>query len=221
MDGVDNHAALAETHVSVVAFIGDRAYKLKKPVAMGFLDFSTREAAACHREVELNRRLAPDVCLGVADVRGPDGRACAHLVVMRRMPAAWRLATLIRGGADVSDGVRQLARLVAGFHQRVPTSPAIASAGALETVLRHWEPWSLNDSERRRWPSSSWVGTGSSEDGAGRRSAGHRKEPPWPRLSPTPRGGAFCVPTRSAVTSGATWALLPTPRAATATKALP
>jgi uncharacterized protein len=108
---------------------------------MGFLDFSTREAgaAACHREVELNRRLAPDVHVGVADVRGPDGRPSDHLVVMRRMPAARRLATLIRGGADVSDGVRQLARLVAGFHQRVPTSPAIASAGALETVLRNWE----------------------------------------------------------------------------------
>jgi uncharacterized protein len=73
-----DRAAIAETHVSVVAFVGDRAYKLKKPVAMGFLDFSTREEreAACHREVDLNRRLAPDVYLGVAHVIGIDRQPC-------------------------------------------------------------------------------------------------------------------------------------------------
>lgn len=66
---------IAETHSAVVFFVGDRAYKLKKPVDLGFLDFRTREAreAVCHREVELNARLAPDVYLGVADVMGPDG----------------------------------------------------------------------------------------------------------------------------------------------------
>ena len=46
--------------------------------------------------MELNRRLSPDVYLGVADVHGPDGRVCDHLVVMRRMPAAQRLSTLVR-----------------------------------------------------------------------------------------------------------------------------
>ena len=56
-------------------FVGDRAYKLKKPVDLGFLDFTTaREARrGCPPEVELNRRLAPDVYLGVADVRRSDG----------------------------------------------------------------------------------------------------------------------------------------------------
>ena len=55
-------AAVAETHSAVIFFFGDRAYKVKKPVDLGFLDFSTREArqAVCHREVELNRRLAPE-----------------------------------------------------------------------------------------------------------------------------------------------------------------
>ena len=135
------NAAVAETHVSVLLFVGDRAYKLKKPVALGFLDFSTCEAreAACRREVELNRRLAPDVYLGVADVIGPDGRPCGHLVVMRRMPAEGRLAALVRAGVDVSDGVRQVARLVAGFHERCATSPEIAAAGAVDAVRRNWE----------------------------------------------------------------------------------
>jgi aminoglycoside phosphotransferase family enzyme/predicted kinase len=134
-------AGVAETHVSVLVFVGDRAYKLKKPVAMGFLDFSTREAreAACRREVELNRRLAPDVYLGVADVLGPDGRPCDHLVVMRRMPADRRLAALVRAGTDVEDGVRRVARLMAAFHERAATSPEIAAAGSEASVRRNWE----------------------------------------------------------------------------------
>jgi len=66
---------VVETHVSTLFFIGDRVYKLKKPVEMDFLDFSTLVARerACRREVELNRRLAPDVYLGVAQCWAPTG----------------------------------------------------------------------------------------------------------------------------------------------------
>jgi len=82
----------------VVFFAGDRAYKLKKPVALGFLDFTSPQAraVACRRESELNRRFAPDVYLGVAEMRNPDGRVCGYLVVMRRMPAGRRLSALVR-----------------------------------------------------------------------------------------------------------------------------
>src|SRR5689334_2434559 len=98
-------AEVAETHAGVVFFVGDRAYKMKKPVDLGFLDFSTRERRerACHREVELNRRFSPDVYLGVADVSLSDGVPCDHLVVMRRMPAERRLSRLVRSGAPVDD----------------------------------------------------------------------------------------------------------------------
>ena len=59
-------AEVRETHSGVVFLVGERAYKMKKPVTTAFLDFSTpeRRLAACRREVELNRRLAPDVYLG-------------------------------------------------------------------------------------------------------------------------------------------------------------
>src|SRR3546814_10679683 len=99
----DPPAGVAETHSAVVFFVGDRAYKVKKPVDLGFLDFRTREQreVVCHREVELNRRLAPDVYLGVADLVGPDGQPWDHVVVMRRMPTDRRLSTLARSGADV------------------------------------------------------------------------------------------------------------------------
>ena len=65
---------MRETHIGVVFLVGDHAYKMKKPVTTAFLDFSTpqRRLAACRREVELNRRLAPDVYLGVSGVSGAE-----------------------------------------------------------------------------------------------------------------------------------------------------
>jgi hypothetical protein len=121
--------------------LGDRAYKLKKPVKLDFLDFSTRaaRAAACRREVELNRRLAPDVYLGVADVLGADGTPCDHLVVMRRMPEERRLSSLVQRGADASDAVRALARLIASFHAAAASSPEISASGTLAANRARWE----------------------------------------------------------------------------------
>ena len=79
-----------QTHISAVFLAGPFAYKVKKPVNPGFLDFSTLDKRHhfCQEEVRLNRRLAPDVYLGVAAVLGIDGAPCDHLVVMRRLPGA-------------------------------------------------------------------------------------------------------------------------------------
>ena len=134
-------ARLAETHISWLFLIGDRTYKLKKPVTLDFLDFSTREAreAACRREVELNRRLAPDVYLGVADVSGADGTPCDHLVVMRRMPDERRLSTLVQQGADARDSLRALARLLANFHSSAVSSAEISSAGTVDATRARWK----------------------------------------------------------------------------------
>lgn len=137
----DPPAGVAETHSAVVFFVGDRAYKVKKPVDLGFLDFRTREQreVVCHREVELNRRLAPDVYLGVADLVGPDGQPWDHVVVMRRMPTDRRLSTLARSGADVDDDVRAVARLVAAFHARAERSDDTDGAGTRDAVAANWE----------------------------------------------------------------------------------
>jgi aminoglycoside phosphotransferase family enzyme/predicted kinase len=136
-----DHAAVVETHAAVLFFIGDRAYKLKKPVDLGFLDFRRRSdrEAVCHREVELNRRMAPDVYLGVADVRGPDGELCDHLVVMRRMPAARRLSTLIRSGTPVADDVRHIARMLAAFHVTARRGPDVSAQGTRDALLGRWD----------------------------------------------------------------------------------
>ena len=135
------YADLMETHSAVVYFAGDRAYKLKKPVNLGFLDFTTRSAraAACERETELNRRYAPDVYLGVADVRDPGGRVCDHLVVMRRMPAGRRLSALIRAGGPAEEPLRQVARILAASHASAPRSQRIAEQGSRDALRGRWD----------------------------------------------------------------------------------
>lgn len=99
---------LHETHISWVILAGPFAYKIKKPVALGFLDFTTRERrlADCEDEIRLNRRLCPDVYLGVVDVVerdgryfvGGPGRPVEPAVQMRRLPEAGMLPVLGRGG---------------------------------------------------------------------------------------------------------------------------
>jgi aminoglycoside phosphotransferase family enzyme/predicted kinase len=133
-------AQAAETHSAAVFFAGDRAYKLKKPVDLGFLDFSSPDAraAACAREAELNREFAPDVYLGVAEIRDPAGQVCDHLVVMRRMPAARRLSSLIRSRAQVARPLREVARVVATQHARASRGPQIAEQGSRDALLRRW-----------------------------------------------------------------------------------
>ena len=133
-------AAVAETHSAAVFFLGDRAYKIKKPVDLGFLDFRTREAreAICHREVELNRRLAPDVYLGVADVLDPAGDPCDHLVVMRRLPDDRRLSTLVTQGADVDDDLWHLAHQLAAFHARADHSAAADRQAGVAATRARW-----------------------------------------------------------------------------------
>lgn len=132
--------ALVETHASIVVFVGDRAYKLKKPLDLGFLDFTTPEArrTACHRETELNRRLAPDVYLGVADVVGADGAVCDHLVVMRRMPTDRRLSTLVIAGVPVDDHLRGIARQLAALHARSERSAAANEAASVSATRSRW-----------------------------------------------------------------------------------
>jgi aminoglycoside phosphotransferase family enzyme len=134
-------AAIRETHSAVVVFIGDRAYKVKKPVDLGFLDFRTREAreAVCHLEVDLNRRLSPDVYLGVADVVGPDGTVSDHLVVMRRMPEDRRLSTLVLAGAPVEAELRRIAHVMAVFHAAADAPEAARVAAGRSALAARWE----------------------------------------------------------------------------------
>jgi len=131
---------VVETHSATLTFAGDLVYKVKKPLDLGFLDFSTRarRLAACEQEVALNRRLAPDVYLAVADLRDSAGQVVDHAVVMRRLPERRRLSTLVRRGLPVDDALRAIARKLAAFHAACETSPQITAAGSRETLAGLW-----------------------------------------------------------------------------------
>jgi aminoglycoside phosphotransferase family enzyme/predicted kinase len=137
---MSSFAQVKETHAAVLLMAGDRVYKFKKPVNLGFLDFGTLRArkAACEREVALNRRFAPDVYEGVADVVGPDGRVCEHLVVMRRMPEERRLSRLVRAGRPVDGCLRRIARALAAWHAKAPRGPHIDRQGDLPALRSRW-----------------------------------------------------------------------------------
>lgn len=119
---------------------GDRAYKIKKPVDLGFLDFRSAHTRAhvCHRELDLNRRLAPDVYLDVISIAGSDGRSVDHGVLMRRMPEALRLSTMVGQGHDVEGHLRALAELLARFHANAVRGPKIAAEGTATGLRRRW-----------------------------------------------------------------------------------
>ncbi|MFE9592956.1 AAA family ATPase [Streptomyces sp. NPDC006294] len=134
-------AAVCETHTAIVFFAGDRAYKVKKPVDLGFLDYTTVTArrAACEREVALNRRFAPDVYLGLGEMRSPEAQAPEPLVVMRRMPADRRLSQLVREGASVDDILRAVARQLAAWHAKAPRSREVDEQGTRDALSSRWE----------------------------------------------------------------------------------
>ncbi len=97
-----------ETHMSWVFLAGDQVYKLKKPVRFPYLDFSTlaKREAACRAELQLNRRLAPDVYLGVVPLTkrgdqlsiGGDGAPVDWLVQMKRLDERFMLDHMIETG---------------------------------------------------------------------------------------------------------------------------
>ena len=116
-----------ETHISWVLLTGTFAYKIKKPVNLGFVDFSTPERRHwfCQEELRLNRRLAPDLYLGLSTVHGPRERATFRgsgptietAVRMRQFPQEALLPEVLgRGGLD-DDQLERLADDLAAFHE--------------------------------------------------------------------------------------------------------
>jgi aminoglycoside phosphotransferase family enzyme/predicted kinase len=119
-----------QTHISHVFLTRTHVYKLRKAVGLGFLDFSTQAArnADCLREIALNRRLAPDVYLGLAPLcataeRGAFGPVadvlrpgCDHAVVMRRLPDGGDALSLLERGALGAREIDAIAARIAGFH---------------------------------------------------------------------------------------------------------
>jgi aminoglycoside phosphotransferase family enzyme/predicted kinase len=123
---------IVETHISWVILTGEYAYKIKKPVNLGFLDFTSLERRKhyCEEELRLNRRTTPELYLGVVPIAetpaGPrvgEEPAVEYAVRMRQFPASARLDRQLESGRLRPQHLRTLAKTVADFHLSLPPLP--------------------------------------------------------------------------------------------------
>jgi hypothetical protein len=159
-----------DTHISTVFLTGEWAYKLKKPVDFGFLDFTSLDARRryCEREVMLNRRLSCDVYDGVVEIRrdrqgrltlGGNGEIVEVAVRMKQLPDDSRLDLLIRGADEaLLEVMDRLGAILAGFYELSPKSPEIDQYGEpgaiefnMEENFRQMEPFIGSFVERQQW----------------------------------------------------------------------
>lgn len=135
---------LIETHISRIFLAGDYAYKLKKPVNLGFLDFSTLQARRhyCAEELRLNRRTAADLYLEVVPVAGTldaprigaGGPAIDYALKMRRFPQEALADRLAARGELGPAQIDAMAMAIAGFHAAIPSAPARSAFGSARNV---------------------------------------------------------------------------------------
>lgn len=146
---------LRQTHISHVFLAGEHVYKVKKPVRFAFLDFSTleRRLRFSREELRLNRRLAPDVYLGVAPILpkergfqlGPEEseppEAVEYAVHMRRLPEARALDRLLAQGRIGEPAIRRIVDTIVPFHREASTRAAKrwgSSTAIRELVRENW-----------------------------------------------------------------------------------
>lgn len=142
---------LIETHISWVLLAGDRAYKLKKPLDLGFLDFSTLEKrrAACEEELRLNGRLAPQIYEAVVPITGSacapqldgNGPVLDYAVRMQRFAQSQLLDHLQRHGRLTTALLDTAAAEIARFHHQLTPAAADSPHGTPERV---WAPAEQN-----------------------------------------------------------------------------
>ena len=125
------------------------ADKIKKPINLGFLDFSIldQRRLCCEQELTLNRRLSSGVYLDVVTLRrddqhytfGAHGQLIEYALKMRRLPSDRSLEALLHHGEVTTEMIRAIARRLAVFHAEHPLSMGSKSFGTLEQVRGDWE----------------------------------------------------------------------------------
>ncbi len=141
-----------QTHISYIFITDEIVYKIKKPVNFGFLNFTTLEKRKfyCNREVELNRRLCPDIYLGVVPVvkRGgrffiedvakpyvfPECEVVDYAVKMKRLPEEGMMKNLLAKGSLTTKHIDLIVKRLVPFYQTAETNEEISKYGSLEVV---------------------------------------------------------------------------------------
>lgn len=137
---------LIETHISWVILTGDFAYKIKKPINLGFVDFSTLEKRKfyCEEELRLNRRLAPNIYLDVIPLSGSakkpvltgKEKAFEYAVKMQQFSNNMQLDRVLARNHLRQDMIGSLADLIAQFHQNIEIAKITSDFGKPEQVYQ-------------------------------------------------------------------------------------
>jgi uncharacterized protein len=145
---------LIQTHASIVLLTGDFAYKLKKPVNFGFLDYSTiaNRKHFCEEEIRLNQRGAKELYLAVLPISkqgdkyqfGHEGEIVDYAVKMVQFPQSALLSSMFESGQITTSDIAEMGRVVARFHTEAQTSEYISSFGTVAKILQ-----SIDDNYRQ------------------------------------------------------------------------
>jgi aminoglycoside phosphotransferase family enzyme len=145
---------LVQTQMSFIFLTGEYVYKIKKPVNLGYLDYTTLEKRHffCEQELELNRRLCPSVYLAVVPItmslrgakRGSNlvsidgqGKAIEYAVKMKQLPRDRMMDVLLRRDQVTLDMVASVAEKLVSFHQEAETNQEIAAFGGLDVIRQN------------------------------------------------------------------------------------
>lgn len=139
---------LIQTHISYIFVAGQYVYKVKKAVDFGFLDFTSREKRKfyCDEELRLNRRLAPDTYIEVAEISedndgnivlGPGSNVVDYAVRMKLLPTDRMLKELLAKKTVDLSIMEAIARKVADFHRHAATGGKIDLMGSAEVIRRN------------------------------------------------------------------------------------
>jgi len=141
---------MKQTHISVLLLGRNRVVKLKKPVDFGFLDYTTlkKRQQACEDEIRLNRRLCPDVYIGLGGVieidgqirfSGRTGKIVDYCVWMKRLPDDRMLDQLVARGEATEAMMDRIAARLSEFHRTNLRGAEVARWGSLAEIRHNWE----------------------------------------------------------------------------------
>jgi len=139
---------LIQTHISFVFLTKNFVYKVKKPVNFGFLDFSTLEKRRffCEKELELNRRLCPEIYLEVVHINksitikiNGDGETVEYALKMKRLPQEKIMTVLLNENKVGNKTIDKIAKKIAQFHAKTQTSTEINKYGSLKIIRVNWD----------------------------------------------------------------------------------
>ncbi len=140
---------MVQTQMSFVFLTDDYVYKVKKPVNLGYLDYTSldKRQLYCQKEVELNRRLCPDAYLGVVPITQDkgnvliegQGKAIEYAVKMRRLPDEMMMDVLLTNNQVSPEMVTSVAQKLVEFHQKAETGVYISAFGNVNTVTQNTE----------------------------------------------------------------------------------